>query len=325
MPYLNTAEVPLSLAVFLASDYYDHEDDTSVISATTLIRPLRQIILSNRVPAEQAAVDLIQMVNSRMGSAIHDSIERAWKTNHRQALEMLGYPKRVIDRIRINPNPEELNGDIIPVYLEQRAYKQVGKYRVSGKFDFVGEGRVEDFKSTSVYTAMNNTNDDKYLWQGSIYRWLNPELITKDEMAIQFLFTDWSAAKARTDPKYPQQRVQQRILPLKSIQETDAFVKRKLALIDEFWDAPEARIPECTDADLWRSDPVFKYYKNPDKMTRSTKNFDTLQEAQLRKAEEGHVGVIVEQPGQVTACKYCPAFMACSQKDRLLASGDLQI
>ena len=323
MPYLNTAEVPLSLAVFLATDGYDHNEDASVISATTLIRPLRQIILSSRVPAEQQATELIQMVNSRMGSAIHDGIERAWKTNHVQALQQLGYPKRVIERIRVNPAPEELSDDIIPVYLEQRTCRQVGNYTVSGKFDFVGDGRVEDFKSTSVYTAIHNTNDDKYIWQGSIYRWLNPQIITKDEMAIQFLFTDWSAAKARSDPKYPQQRAVQRILPLKSVQETDAFIRRKLSQLDELWDAPEAQLPLCTDDDLWRSAPVFKYYKNPTKLSRSTKNFDTFQEAQLRKAEDGHVGIVVEQPGQVTACKYCQAFSVCSQKDALIASGDL--
>ena len=323
MPYANTAGVPLSLAVFLATDSYDHEDDTSVISATTLIRPLRQIILSSRVPAEQQTTELIQMVNSRMGSVIHDGIERAWKNNHGTAMELSGCPKRVRDLIRINPKPEELEEGIIPIYMEQRAYKQVGNYRVSGKFDFIGDGRLEDFKSTSVFTAMHNTNDEKYIWQGSIYRWLNPELITKDEMAIQFIFTDWSAGKARSDPKYPQQRLQQRILPLKSLQETDAFIKRKLALIDQYWEAPENQIPLCTDDDLWRSEPVFKYYKNPNKLTRSTKNFDTLQEAMLRKAEDGHVGVVVEQPGQVTACKYCAAFSACSQKDALVASGDL--
>ena len=52
---------------------------------------------------------------------------------------------------------------------------------------------------------------------------------------------------------------------------------------------------------------------------------DTMQEAMMRKAEDGHVGVVVEQPGQVTACRYCPAFSVCSQKDALVASGDLQL
>ena len=319
--YANTASVPLSLAVFLASDNYDHDPNT--ISATSLIKPLRQIVMSARVPEDVTPVDLVNLVPSRMGSAIHDAIERSWKDNYQIALDHLGYPKKVIEKIRINPKPEELQDGQIPIYLEQRAYKQVGKFLISGKYDFIGDGRVEDFKSTSTFTAMNNTNDEKYIWQGSIYRWLNPDIITKDEMAIQFIFTDWSKAKAMQDPKYPQQRIQQRILPLKSISETDTFVKRKLAQIEQYWDADEKAIPPCTDADLWRSEPVFKYYKNPEKRSRSTKNFDNRHDAQLRFIEDGSVGIVVEQPGQVTACKYCPAFAACSQKDALIASGDL--
>lgn len=319
--YANTSAVPLSLAVFLATDNYDYDGET--ISATALIKPIRQIVLSARVPEGDGIVDLIQMMPSRMGSAIHDAIERSWKDNHVTALNALGYPAKVIEKIRINPEPSELVSGIIPIYLEQREKKQVGKFLVSGKFDFIGDGRVEDFKSTSAYTAMRGTNDEKYILQGSIYRWLNPEKITKDEMAIQFIFTDWSKAKAMADPKYPQQRIQQKILPLKSVLETDAFVKRKLAQIEQFWDVPEETLPLCSDEDLWRSEPVFKYYKNPQKMSRSTKNFDTRQEAYTRRAEDGNVGIVTEVPGQVTACKYCNAFAVCTQKDTLIAAGDL--
>jgi hypothetical protein len=329
--YTNVSNVPLSMAVFLATDSYDYVDEPNYLSATSLIKPLRQLILASRVKEEETSTDLTNMVASRMGTAIHDGIEKAWKENYKQALKILGYPDRVIEKIVINPRKEELTEDSIPIYLEQRAFKKVqpvpdGKiWTIGGKFDFVGEGRVEDFKSTSTYTAINHSKDDDYTLQGSIYRWLNPEIITRDEMAIQFIFTDWSAAKARTDPNYPQSRVQQRILKLKSIAETDAFIRRKLRQIEQFWDADEIHIPECSDEDLWRSEPVFKYYKNRLKMTRSTKNFETKQEAYQRLAEDNHVGVVVEQPGQVTACRYCAGFALCSQKDQLIASGDLTI
>jgi len=311
------------MAVFLATDSYDYVDDPNYLSATSIIKPLKQLILGARAGEEAAAPDLTNMVASRMGTAIHDSIERAWKTNYKGALEVLGYPKHVIEKIRINPRKEELTEDSIPIYLEQRGFKKVGKWTIGGKFDFVGDGRVEDFKSTSTYTAINKTKDQDYILQGSIYRWLNPDIITKDEMAIQFIFTDWSPAKARADSSYPQSRIQQRVLKLKSIPETDAFIQRKLRMIEQYWDASEEDIPVCTDEDLWRSEPVFKYYKNPEKMTRSTKNFETKQEAYTFMAEQGHVGVVVEKPGQVTACKYCPGFAVCSQKDGLIASGDL--
>lgn len=323
--YSNASSVPLSLAVFLATDHYDHNDDPNTISATTLIKPVRQIVLSARVPETENVVDLASMVSSRMGTAIHDGIERAWKEHHATALSALGLPKRVISQIRINPKPEELQDGIIPVYIEQRSSRKVEKYTISGKYDFVGDGRLEDFKSTSVYTAINHTNDEKYSWQGSIYRWLNPKIITQDEMAIQFIFTDWSAAKARADANYPQKRIQQRIIPLKSYQETDAFVLRKIRDIERYWHADEKDIPLCTDEDLWRTTPEFKYYKNPTKMTRSTKNFETYQEAHQRFMEDGQVGVVVEKPGKVTACKYCAAFSVCTQKDTLVASGDLEI
>lgn len=324
MKYANASGIPLSMAVFLATDNYDHDDDPYTISATALLKPLRQLILAARVAPEDNLPDILNLVQSRMGSAIHDSIERAWTTNHTAALKQLGYPEGMIKRVLVNPDPAAVPEGHIPVYLEQRNKKKVGKYTISGKFDFVGDGRVEDFKTTSTYTYTNQTNDEKYVLQGSIYRWLDPQRITRDEMAIQFIFTDWNKARASTESGYPKKRTEQKIFVLKSLSETETFIHRKLALLDQYRDAEEKDIPLCTDEELWRSSPVFKYYKNPGKMARSTKNFDTLQEAQVRKAEDGNVGVVVEQPGQVTACRYCAAFSVCTQKDMLIAAGDLQ-
>lgn len=322
--YLNTSQVPLSLAVFLASDSYDHEEN--VISATTLLKPIRQVILSSRIAKEDQSVDLIQMLPSRMGSAIHDAIETSWTSNYDRAMAALGYPKKVIERVLINPNQEEeLPEWAIPIYLEQRAYKQVGKFRVSGKFDFVGEGFLEDFKTTSVYTYIRGSKDDDYIQQGSIYRWLNPKIITQDKMAIQFIFTDWSKAKAMADPKYPSQRTVRKTFDLKPVPETERFVQHKLNQLDQYWHVPEPQLPHCTDVELWRSDPVFKYYKNPDKTSRATKNFDTRQEAYIRLAEDGGKGIVVERPGEVTACKFCPGFSLCSQKDLLIERGELNL
>lgn len=321
--YLNNSNVPLSLAVFLATDNYDHESDT--ISATTLIKPLRQIILAARVPQEQGLVDVSGMVSSRMGSAIHDGIERAWMLRHVEAMTALGYPKKVIAQVRVNPKPEELGPGIIPVYLEQRAYREIEGRKVSGKFDFVGDGRVEDFKSTSVYTYINNTNDEKYKLQGGIYRWLNPKIITQDTMAIQFIFTDWSQAQAKSSQNYPASRTLEHVLRLPSMEFIEEFIRNKIRNLDKFWHAPENEIPLCTEEDLWRSAPQYKYYKNPAKTQRSTKNFDNKQDAYMQLATDGNVGKVVEVPGQVKACRYCPGFYACTQKDKYLESGELQL
>lgn len=321
--YANVSEVPLALAVFLASDNYDYSDDPTEISATTLLKPLRQIILAKRVPPGDGLVNLADMMNSRMGSAIHDAIEKSWLNNHRSAMEAIGLPKQVIDRIIINPKQEDLLPNHIPIYLEQRLKRKIGKWTVTGKFDFVGEGKVQDFKSTSTFTYKKQTNADKYTQQGSIYRWLDPQLITQDQMDIHYIFTDWKPAMVKTDPSYPPKRFHTQSFELMSLSETEAFIRRKLELIEQYWDADEDDIPLCDDAELWRSEPVFKYYKNPEKTARSTKNFDTRPEAYAFMAQNGNVGIVKEVPGQVTACKYCPAFAACSQKDQLVAAGDL--
>lgn len=321
--FTNVSDVPLALAVFLASDSYDYNDDPYTISATTLLKPIRQIVLPSRLPAGEGLMSLPAMMKNRIGAAIHDAIERAWKTNYKVAMLALGYPQRVIDRIRINPEPDEVTEDIIPVYLEQRLSRKFGKWTVTGKFDFIGEGRVQDFKSTTVWTYLNQVNATKYTQQGSIYRWLDPKKIVQDEMDIHYLFLDWKAAMVKTDPNYPPREFKKQTFPLLSEAETSAFIGNKIRLIEQYWEAPEEEIPECDADDLWRSDPVWKYYKNPAKTARSTKNFDNVHDARLRLIEDGSVGMVKEVPGQVTACKYCPAFAVCSQKDRLIAQGDL--
>lgn len=321
--YSNQMNIPLPLAVFLATDDYDY--DPTTISATALMRPIRQLVLTKRVNPEDNPIDIAGLVSSRMGSAIHAAIEKAW-LNPKQALKALGMPTKLADNVMINPSKPmlELNPNAIPVYMEQRAYKQVGNYKVSGKFDFVAEGRVQDFKSTSVYSYLNQTNVTKYSLQGSLYRWLNPDIIHKDDMVVNYIFTDWSAADAKQKPEYPQARVLTQRIPLISVEETQAYVEAKLKQIEKYKDAKESEIPYCTDEDLWRKATVWKYYKHKDKTDgRSTKNFDNSADAYARLADDGYSGIVVEVKGQVVACRYCNAFSVCTQKDNYLLSGDL--
>lgn len=317
MQYVNPNNIPLALAVFLATDDYDYEPN--VISATTLLKPIRQIVLAQRVKPEEKLIDITQLVSSRMGSAIHTAIEKAWQ-NPKKALQLLGYPPKVYDNIVINPNQVEQGK--IPIYMEQRSYKEVLGYKVSGKFDFVAEGKVQDFKSTSVYTYLNQSNADKYALQGSLYRWLNPDIITKDVMDIHYIFTDWNKAESLRNKDYPQHRVLTQQYKLMSIEETQAWVERKLHELNQYIHTHETDLPQCSDEELWRKPTVYKYYKDPNKTERSTKNFDTLSDAVNHMTSMG-TGAIKEVKGTISACKYCPAFHECTQKDLYIATGEL--
>tara|TARA_B100000929_G_scaffold108179_1_gene85739 strand:- start:53536 stop:54522 length:987 start_codon:yes stop_codon:yes gene_type:complete len=325
--FTNNENLPIAVAVWLAHDDYDHDDDPYTISATTLLKPLKQIILSARVPEEDKPVDISSLVKSRIGTAIHDSIEKVWVTRDKlvTALKALGYKSRAIKRVVVNPKPEELTPDCVPVYLENRVKKKVGKWTVSGKYDFIVEGVVEDFKSTSTFTYTSGNKVDDYKRQGSLYRWLNPDVITADYMHINFIFTDFSMGVAKRTPGYPSNQIVSQRITLEPVTTVQAFVERKLAQIESLFNAPEEQLPKCTDADLWVDDPVYKYYKNPAKKARATKNFDTLAEAQKRLADDNFVGVVEEVKGKVKACKYCSAFPVCQQKDEYIHNGRLEL
>lgn len=324
--YTNALNMPLSLAVYLATDHYDHAAVGAGLSATTLIKPIKQVILSKRATGAEGIPDVAGMISSRVGTSIHNGIKEAWLNNHVKALTDLGYPPAIIKKVVVNP-PEgtDLTGKI-PVYLEVRSSKEVCGIMVSGEFDFVAEGNLEDHKSTGVFTFIKDNKAEDYAAQGSIYRWLNPDLITGSHVGINYIFMDWSSAQAKQQPNtYPQHRLLQKKYLLWSLEDTEVYVVNRVQTLLRLWNAPEDQLPPCTDKDLWRSEPQYKFYAKPENATngsRSTKNFDTLAEANAHQHKLG-TGLVKTVPGEVKACKYCDGFALCTQKNALIASGDL--
>ena len=322
--YTNKNNLPLALAVFLMYDKYEYDERPNSISATGLIKPLRQLVLSKQNPDLSKTVDIADLVATRMGSAIHKGCEEAWTDtqNVKNALTALGASEDAIDSIKINP-PYVKHGET-PVYVEQRVEKEIINFIISGKYDLVLDGTLNDYKSTSVWSYVFDSNADSYVKQGSIYKWLSPDKITSDYVNINYIFTDWSAAKARADVKsYPQLKTITKKYPLWSIEETENWIMNKIEAYQALADASQEDLPHCTDEELWASETAYKYYKNPNKMDRSTKNFKTMDEALIRKSSDGDVGKIVTVPGEVKACRYCSVVNICTQAETMLADGRL--
>lgn len=330
----NNAGIALPLAVWLLHDEYDYIDEPNYISVTSLMKPIRHIVIPPRIPANLKTEDVQDYIARAMGHSLHDSIEKAWTKGYARSLQKLGYPASVIDRIRVNPTDEERQAvlDCIPVYLEQRAFRTIKirnkTYTIGGKFDMVADGIVQDNKSTSAYSWTSGGRDSDYQLQMSLYRWLDAgrvdeghlPRITEDFGRINYIFTDWQKQMAASNPRYPQKRVEEKELQLLSLEETQQWVEKKLTELEHYLNVPEHQLPECSDEDLWRSEPVYKYYSDPSKANdpkaRSSKNFTDLGEAHLYLAEKAGKGVIKTVPGEVKRCGYCPAFEGCTQKDR---------
>lgn len=319
----NIKQIPLPLAVWLARDTYDYGADRSrYMSATELLKPVKSLVLSRRIDDSLKTSDLHDYVPSRIGTAIHDSIEKAWNSEELpKVLESLGIKQKVI----VNPTDEIPDGHLA-VYMEQRSHKQIQDFLIGGKYDFIFDGTLTDFKSTSTFTYVNKTNNEKYRIQGSIYRWLNPDKITSDVMTINYIFTDWKAGLAQSQKDYPPARAMEVQIPLMSLEETEQFIESVINKFKIYETADEINIPACNDEELWRRPSVWKYYKDLAKTARSTKNFDNPNDAHshaMTLMGKNPSGGVIEVKGEVVACKYCDAFAICQQKDQYIVSGEL--
>ena len=342
MKFTNNHKIGLSSAVFLVHDDYDYDPRPNAISATGLLKSTRQAILSQRAEAKITTMDISQLVASSLGTAVHDAVEKAWSNdNYIKALRKLGYSQKTIDRIIINPgyikdkngrlvpdpNAQPLPDKAIPVYIEIRSEKEVDGIILTGKFDFVGDGELEDHKTTGVFTYMKKSNDEKYRLQGSIYRWLNPTIITSDRMLINYTFTDWSKLRSMIEKNqgYPPFKMMSVPFTLMSLEDTEAWVRQRIQDIKTNVKKDESALPLCTPEELWQDPTTYKYYKNPKSKDRSTKNFDNFAEAQTRLMQDGSVGVIDIVQGKAKACLYCPAAAICSQAKQLVIDGLLDM
>lgn len=307
----NEDGISFPFSVWLANDSYDYITEDNYISATQLLKPTRQVILSMRSDVD---IDIRDRLAVSTGTAIHDSVEKAWMEHYDANMRALGYSEDFISKVKINPEKLEL-GDI-PVYIEKRAVKELDGFKIGGKFDFVLNGNLHDIKTSSTYTYMEDSKREDYILQGSIYRYLNQDIITGSDITIDYFFTDWSKINALSNSQYPQSRCLSKSYPLLSVLDTEKYLKTKLCEIKTNLNKPEDEIIPCPDKDLWLSPTVYKYYSDSTKTNgRATKNFTSLEEANAYAASKGK-GIIKTVLGTPRRCMYCPAYSICSQRRR---------
>lgn len=331
--YQNDSNIPLALAVWLAIDEYAHNPDPFTISATGLLKPVKQLVFNflakSVADPEIIPQTLTSRMPSRVGQAIHASLEQTWRHYYKRGMKALGYPDRVIDQIVINPTEATLIAreaaglDTIPVYVEGRMERKVGKWTITGQYDLILDGRVTDLKTTKTYGYISGKNDEAYTMQGSIYRWLNPDKITDDQLAILYYFKDWSSMGVFQDPNYPKTEMLQKLFPLMSMAATERFITNKLGVLEASIGRPEEEIPSCTEEELWQEPTKYKYYSDPTKLIKATKNFDDIIDANNFLAEKKGKGVVIEVPGKAKACNYCEFSSICKQRAALYEAGRL--
>lgn len=308
--YTNETGLRLPIMAWLLSDTYDFKPKEKEISATGLITSPKSTVLSRQTIAEgKAKIDVQRLVASRMGTAVHDSIERAWlDTERRKAgLDFFNIPH---DQVEINPVEPTKNK--LQIYMEIRSFFEFRGWKIFGKFDLICNGVLEDYKNTSTYKW--TADPYEYRLQASIYRKIFPELITKDFFFICFVFKDFKqgiADKTNDITKYPDAAVKYKKLEFFSDDELYDILNTKIDALDGYATTQKIEVlPPCTPKELWmEGETVYKYY--PKGYTASGKAYRTTANGDLSLGDLKKMKSKAKDP-KATIKAFPPLAMKCS-------------
>jgi hypothetical protein len=338
MKYTNKHNINTFSAIWLLDSSYNNGQNLypgkELISATTLLKPTRQTVIKKQIDLSDLQIDISDLVSSRVGSAVHDSVEKTWRSEHLyNLLQMYGYTDEESKAFIIDPNPKNVQDHNIPIYLERRFFKELNGYIISGQVDAIFDGQLIDVKNTSTFTYTSikaateekSSKEEDYILQGSIYRWLAPELITRDTICIDYKFSDWTRNRVGKQEHYPVTKSLSEHYNLLSIEATEQFILNKIEEIEYNKKLSQSDMIRCTKKDLWQSEPTYKYYTDPNKAnlpgSRSTKNFTDFLEAHQHLKEMGK-GIIKTVESEPKACLYCPVYDFCEQRKEYFNDND---
>lgn len=174
MKITNRANLPMPF-VRMAEDKYEIKPKR--YSVTTLLKPVREILLNRRHNAEieQDCSDMIWLL---FGKAVHAILEQ------------------------YSEGASEFAEEKLTVELENG-------YTVSGIIDLydLDKAEVVDYKTASVWKAIYKDYDD-WKKQGLMYAWeLYKNGLPCKNVVFYAILKDWSKTKAKTDHEYPQSPV----------------------------------------------------------------------------------------------------------------------
>jgi len=248
------------------------------ISATTLLKGNKEIILSNR-HWDEMTDDVSDRIWAIFGTAVHSMLEH----------------------------------DSPDTFVEEYTFLKVGAYNIPGRIDCYNmkTGAIEDYKTASTWKVIFADFDDWYK-QGMIYAYL----MTKNGFTVNrcrfiAMLKDWSKSKAKHDASYPQSPVyvHQFDVTEKGLEDIEKFITEKvnsIALSETFSDD---EITECTKEERWAKDDVYAVMKTGRKS--AIKLYNNELEATARATEEK--GYVEKREGVSTKClEYCSACEWCS-------------
>lgn len=283
MKITNKYGLPESFVAFARDDKYS--SGKADISVTGLIDSPRVRIL-RRENASNAEVDVVDMVWSMFGTAVHHVLESS--------------------------------SDGVDVIQEERLFANIGGWVVSGAIDHQemvdGKVQITDYKVTGAYSVIFGKRE----WELQQNCYAHLVRLAKDmdvcSIRICAIIRDWNRRKAMMEPEYPKTPVVIVDLPLWSREEAHQYMLSRVIAhqtADLEFDA-SGKEPLCSDEERWLRGEKWAVMKG--KAKRATKLFDNEQDASAFAAESAEFRVEY-RPGEAVRCDgdYCNVAGICSQ------------
>ena len=243
------------------------------LSATTLIRGIKEIILMDRY-WEMLVDDVSDRIWAIFGSAVHSLME--------------------------SEGENEFN--------EQKMDYEVGGIIVTGRIDNydMKHGTIGDYKTASVTKVKFGDFTDWYL-QGMIYAWI----LTRNNFPVHLcrfiaLLKDHSKTEAMRDREYPQNPVFVYEFPVtpQGLFKTGIYLKNKIEEYKRCLPLQDNEIAPCTPEERWDRPPKFAVMKTGAK--RAVRLFDNKKDADLLTETKGRGHYVEYRQGESIKCQsYC--------------------
>lgn len=272
----NEMGLPESFVNFVSNARHN---ETGTISATTMLKGEKEIVLTDR-HFDEITVDVSDMVWATFGSAFHLLMEHQEDDS----------------------------------FKEERFEVPVGKFTVTGKVDRYDLEReiLEDWKTASVWKVIYGDFAD-WKEQGLTYAWLLKQNgLTVKKCRFVALLKDHSKTEAKRKADYPQKPVY--VYEFEVTDEELAAVENrivsKVAKVASAYELEDDKIAPCTAEERWAT--ADKYAVMKDGRKTALKVCDTKEEAEKLLSELGGTR-IEERKGESKKCAdYCPCREFCN-------------
>jgi hypothetical protein len=290
MVITNETGLPQPIVDAIVNDGYSA--GRSDISVTTLINPVRQRVLRKRY-SDRITEDASNRIWSLFGQAVHTILERA----HTVFSEGMA---------------------------EQRLYAEVNGWILGGQFDrlsFTDGGLIQDYKVSSVWTAIDGQAKPEWTAQLNCLAWLARRRgITVSKAEIVLLCRDWSASKARQGGNYPARPVVRLPVDLWPDNTALQFIEERIRSHQAAETLPDDELPPCTPEERWQGPTVYALRREGRKS--AIKLFSDESEAAERAAALGGGHFVEHRPGRAVRCAdYCTVSAFCGQWQAEAAAG----